>query len=56
MKQKSTNEQTKTNKLIDLDNRMVVTGEERGRGRTKRVKGVKVTEGDYYNIVYLKFT
>lgn len=56
MKQKSTKEQTETNKLIDIDNRMVVTGEEGGGGRTKRVKGVKVTEGDYYNVVYLKFT
>lgn len=35
MKQKSTNEQTKTNKLIDLDNRMVVTGEE-GMGGGQR--------------------
>lgn len=48
IKQKVTNELTNKNKLIDTDNRMVVTiGEEGGR-RVKWVKGVKyiVIEGN----------
>ena len=39
--EKATNEQIKqTNRLIDTDDRMVVTRGEEGRGRAKRVKGV----------------
>ena len=35
----------KTNKkLIDTDHSMMVTREEGGRGRTKRIKGVKYIE------------
>lgn len=40
MKQKVISEQTKqTNRLIDTNNREVVTRREGGRGRTMRIKG-----------------
>lgn len=44
IKQKVISEQTKqTNRLIDTNNRVVVTRGEGGGGRTKRIKGVKST-------------
>ena len=49
IKQKATNNMNKRKtKLIDADNRMVVTRGTGGRGKIKRVKEVKcmVTEGD----------
>ena len=49
IKQKATNKMNnRKTKLIDADNRMVVTRGTGGRGKIKRVKEVKcmVTEGD----------
>lgn len=54
---KLTNKQQ--NKLIEEDNRLVVTGEEEGRGKAKWIKGVNCmamvgnqTFGGEYAIVY----